>query len=76
MTTVAQLIDYLQTLSPETTVRVAVAVDGNYSSYTSWEDLELPTKQESGEYWDCSDNIDYYGIISDPGSFVLHIGRT
>lgn len=68
MTNVADLITYLQTLPPETRVRVAVAVEGNYSAYTAWEDLELP----EGISPDCSDNLDFMGS----GEPWLCLGRS
>lgn len=44
MTTVSELITYLQTLPPETTVDVLSLVEDSsgYSSYCTWVDLELP----------------------------------
>lgn len=74
MTTVAQLIEYLQTLPPETTVDVAVNVDGSYASYTSSEALELPNWIETDGYgyWTMSDNIDY----CDGDNPQLFFGRT
>lgn len=68
MTTVSQLIEYLQTLPGHTTVVVAVNVDGNYQSYTARESLELPDEISP----DCSDNLDFMG--SEPP--VLLLGRT
>lgn len=67
MITVEQFIEYLKTLPPETTVKVAVAVDGNWSSYTDWEDLELPDSSSPT----VSDNVDFY---TDPPE--LYLGRT
>lgn len=67
MTTVAQLIEYLQTLPQDTTVKVAVAVEGYYGAYTSWEDLDLPRDVAEGfTAADFSDNMDFYGRGNDP----------
>lgn len=67
MTTVEQFIEYLKTLPPETAVKVAVAVDGNWSSYTDWEDLELPDSSSPT----VSDNVDFYTFSPE-----LYLGRT
>jgi len=57
MTTVAQLIEYLQTLPPETVVTVAENVDCGYSgSYVTFNDLQLPTEFCPT----CSDNLDFF----------------
>lgn len=69
MTTVAQLIQYLQTLPPETTVNVAVNVDGNWSSYTEWEQLELP---DNFSLYKNSDNIEFY---SGTENSIVYFGR-
>ena len=74
MTTVAQLIEYLQTLPPETAVGVAVSVDGSYASYTSSEALELPTRKTDGSFWECSDNMGFYS--SKTGQTFIFFGRT
>lgn len=75
MTTVAQLIEYLQTLPPETTVDVAVGVDGSYASYTATEALELPKwiENDGDGYWDFSDNMDFYSGNNAPS---ILLGRT
>ena len=67
MTTVEQFIEYLKTLPPETAVKVAVAVDGNWSSYTNWEDLELPDSSSPT----VSDNVELYTFSPE-----LYLGRT
>ena len=59
MTTVAELIEYLQTLRPETSVMVLVGENDHYLDYTTWESLILPEIEESGAYRDYSDTIDY-----------------
>ena len=63
MTTVTQLIEYLQTLPGETVVKVAENVDqGNYASYVSMRDLQLPTEF-------CrhlSDNLEFYADEETP----------
>lgn len=62
MTTVAELIEYLQTLPPETTVDVAVNREAYIGSYTDTEALELPKwiQNDGYGYWDLSDNMDFY----------------
>jgi hypothetical protein len=67
MTSVEQFIEYLKTLPPETTVEVAVAVDCNWSSYTRWEDLELPDSSSPT----VSDNLDF-----GENTPFLRLGRT
>lgn len=69
MTTVAQLIEYLQTLPPKTTVEVSVNVDGNWSSYTVWESLKLPTQNS----FNVSDNLEFCSLKNSP---TLYLGRT
>lgn len=57
MTTVTEFIAYLQTLPPETVVKVAENVDCGYSgSYVTFNDLQLPTKFSPT----CSDNLDFF----------------
>lgn len=72
MTTVANLIEYLQTLKPETDVRVAVAVNDYHLDYTTWGALEIPTLKEDDSYINYSDTIEYCG----KDASVLWIGRT
>lgn len=61
MTTVTELIEYLQTLPAETKVNVAVNIECGYASYVGFEELELPNKNDDGSYWDSSNNLDYTG---------------
>ena len=57
MTTVAQLIEYLQTLPPETTVQVAAAVEGMYTAWTTEQDLDIPQVAEGLNPADYSSNM-------------------
>ena len=54
MTTVTELIAYLQTLPPETTVEVLEEVSVEYSTFVSWEPLTLPS-----EFLDFSDTLEF-----------------
>lgn len=56
MTTVAEFITYLQTLPPETVVRVAENISDGYASYVTFNDLKLPTEFSPT----CSDNLEFY----------------
>ena len=56
MTTVAEFITYLQTLPPETVVKVAENVECGYSSYVTFNDLQLPTES----FQTCSDNLEFF----------------
>lgn len=62
MTTVAEFIAYLQTLPPETVVRVAENVEDGYASYVTFNDLKLPTEFSPT----CSDNLEFYADIITP----------
>jgi len=53
MTTVTELIQYLQKLSPETTVEVAVAVEDMYTAWTCHEDLDVENPS------DYSSNVEF-----------------
>lgn len=53
MTTVAQLIEYLQTLPLDAEVEVMSECRGSYETYTKFEPLQIP------EYG-CSDNLEVY----------------
>lgn len=71
MTTVAELIEYLQTLKPDTNVMVLVGENDHYLDYTIWESLTLPEIQEDAAYSNYSDTIEYYSR-DEP---VIWIGR-
>ena len=68
MTTVAELIAYLQTLPPETTVDVLAEETAGYSSYSHWIDLELPDE------YGCGKSMEFYDCIS-LGKPFLRMGR-
>ena len=54
MTTVSELITYLQTLPPETIVEVLEEESVEYSTLVTWTDLTLPS-----EFPDFSDTLDF-----------------
>lgn len=54
MTTVSELIAYLQTLPPETTVDVLEEDCTGYSTFVTWTDLTLPS-----EFPDFSDTLEF-----------------
>jgi hypothetical protein len=58
MTTVTELITYLQTLPPEATVDVLSEDSSGYSSYCSWVDLELPSG--SCFTYEGTDSMEFY----------------
>ena len=62
MTTVAEFITYLQTLPPETIVRVAEEGGNGYSSYVTFNDLKLPTEFRPTN----SDNLEFYADEKTP----------
>jgi hypothetical protein len=72
MTTAAELIEYLQSLPPETDIGV---VGGRQGDYNLFEELELPAKKKDGKYWWSTQNVDYGG---DDGNGVpwLFLGRS
>jgi hypothetical protein len=72
MTTVAQLIEYLQTLPPETTVEVAGAEECHYSAWTIREDLDIPVVYFGSNRSDYSNNAEF--ISGDEP--CLFLGRT
>ena len=74
MTTVSELITYLETLPQDTSVGVAVNVDNNWSSYTSSEVLELPIRNKDGSFEECSNNLDFSRVLT--GKTFLFFGRT
>ena len=51
MTTVAEFITYLQTLPPETVVRVAENIEDGYASYVTFNGLNLPTNSYNLEFF-------------------------
>jgi hypothetical protein len=67
MTTVAEFIEYLKTLPPETTIKVMEECHSNYSVYTSWTDLELPDQYGS------SDNAEFFDFKD---YVCLHLGQS
>ncbi len=72
MTTAAELIEYLQSLPPETDIGV---VGGRRGVYNLFEELELPEKKKDCTYWWSTQNVDYGG---DGGNGVpwLFLGRS
>ena len=54
MTTVAQLIEYLQTLPQDAEVDVLHEEESNWTTYTEFDSLQIPN--EHG----CSDNLEVY----------------
>jgi ABC-type molybdate transport system permease subunit len=70
MTTVTELIAYLQTLPPETTVDVLEEISAGYSTFVSWADLTLPTEHS----YDCSDTLDFSKAIGEYGP-TLSFGK-
>jgi hypothetical protein len=62
MTTVAEFIAYLQTLSPETVVSVAENVENGYASYVTFNDLKLPTEFRPTN----SDNLEFFADEKTP----------
>ena len=74
MTTVAELITYLQTLPPETTVDVLNEDSSGYSSYCTWVDLELPTEEIEEFYVQVTDSMEFYSG-TDNGVPFLRLGR-
>jgi len=71
MTTVSELITYLQTLPPETTVDVLSEDSSGYSSYCHWVDLELPTEHS----YESSDSMDFFSGAGNVGPF-LRLGNS
>lgn len=69
MTTVTELITYLKTLPPETTVEVLSEDSSGYSSYTYWVDLELPTEEIFGSYQG-TDSMEFYSGTDKIGPFL------
>lgn len=61
MTTIAQLAAYLATLPQDADVEVLCEKDGSWSTYTTWEDVEM------GDY---SNNMEYQD-----GTKTLYLGR-
>jgi hypothetical protein len=55
MTTVAKLIEYLQTLPQDAEVDVLKEVSANWSTWTEFTPLEIP------DAYGCSDNLEVYG---------------
>lgn len=70
MTTVAELIAYLQTLPPETTVDVLEEESSGYSTFVSWTDLTLPTEHSYGS----SDTLEFSRAIGGYGP-TLSFGK-
>jgi hypothetical protein len=66
MSTVTELITYLQTLPPETTVDVLNEDSSGYSSYCHWVDLELPTEH----FHESSDSLDFFSGSGKIGPFL------
>lgn len=54
MTTVAQLIEFLQTLPQDAAVDVMAEREGQGATYVEYEELQIPDE------WGCSDNLDVY----------------
>jgi hypothetical protein len=54
MTTVAQLIEYLQTLPQDAEVDVLKEVSANWSTWTEFTPLQIP------DAYGCSDNLEVY----------------
>ena len=53
MTTAAQLIEYLQTLPPDTSIQVLKECHAHFETWTKWVDLDLSSGSnfsERGEY--------------------------
>lgn len=75
MTTVAQLIECLQTLPPETVVKVAATETCGYSVYTKFEDLDIPIVARGVNPFDYSDNMDFISKLNDDEPRLL-LGRT
>ena len=69
MTTVTELIAYLQTLPPETTVEVLEEESVHYSTFVSWTDLTLPS-----EFPDFSDTLEFSKASGGYGS-TLSLGK-
>ena len=58
MTTAAELIEYLLTLPPETSVQVLAEVKAGYESWTKWVDLDIEKNvyfSPLGEYIELGD---------------------
>ena len=70
MTTVSELITYLQTLPPETTVDVLYEDSSGYSSYCNWVDLELPTEEIEEFYVQVTDSMEFYSGTDKIGPFL------
>ena len=68
MTTVVELITYLQTLPPETTVDVIYEDTSGYSSYCRWVDLELPS--ESSFTYEGTNSMDFFSGSGKIGPFL------
>lgn len=54
MTTVAQLIEFLQTLPEDAEVDVMKEVSADWSTWTTFEPLQIP------DAYGCSDNLEVY----------------
>ena len=54
MTTVAQLVTYLNTLPQDATVDVLVEKSASWSTYTTWEDLHF---EDNIEYFDYGNTL-------------------
>lgn len=52
MTTTAQLITYLQSLNPDTKIRVLKEVTKHYDTTTKWVDLVLPPGPDNVHFTD------------------------
>jgi hypothetical protein len=60
MTTVAQLIKYLQTLPLDAEVEVMSECCGNWETYTKFEPLQIP------DAYGCSDNLEVHDFRDNP----------
>ena len=71
MTTVAQLIEYLQTLPQDAEVDVMKEVSADWSTWTTYAPLEIP------DAYGCSDNLEVFDFRDN--QFVkeddLHFGK-
>lgn len=63
MTTVSQLIEYLQTLPEDFKVHVAVKHDRDWYSFTEFVPLKLPTEDPGGHHTDIIGDGVYLGEI-------------
>jgi hypothetical protein len=71
MTTVSELITYLQTLPPETAVHVLTEESSGYSSYCHWVNLELPTENS----YESSNSMEFFSGSGKIGPF-LRLGNS